>query len=75
MSGSRFRNSQFADGIEPNLLAVSPSLRWRIVSLYSCMYLPFAWFCGSDVIQGIVKQGSLWFLPLLAAAPALLGSL
>ena len=37
---------------------VSRSVRWRIVSLYSCMYLPFIWIFGNDAFQGAVKQGS-----------------
>lgn len=53
----------------------SPSQRWRIISLYSSLYLPFVWIFENDVFQGAVKQGSVSFLPLLAGAPALLCSL
>lgn len=53
----------------------SASVRWRLISLYSCMYLPFAWIFGNDVFQGAVKQGSLTFAPILAGAPALLCAL
>jgi hypothetical protein len=70
--------------IYPLLCAVqlgmtSRLLRWRIVSLYSCLYLPFIWVFTNDVFQGALKQGFLrgllGFLPFLAGAPALLCSL
>lgn len=51
---------------------LSPSIRWRIVSLYSCMYLPFAWVGGNENLLGAIKQGSLIVLPFIAGAPALL---
>ena len=54
---------------------MSRSLRWRIMSLYSCLYLPFVWICAEDTVQNQFKQGAWTFLPLLAGAPALLVSL
>lgn len=82
---SAFRDATFAligfgAFLYPLLCAVriglcSPSLRWRIASLYSCLYLPFIWLIANDVVQGIIKQGSWRFLPLLPGAPAMLASL
>jgi hypothetical protein len=57
------------------LVQVSPSIRWRIASLFACLYLPFVWICQNDVIQGAVKQGYWSLLPMLFAAPALFPSI
>jgi hypothetical protein len=56
------------------LAIVSASLRWRIASLYSCLYLPFVWIFRDHIFQDSLKRGSLEFVPLMAGAPALLCS-
>lgn len=53
------------------LAVVSKSVRWRVMSLYACLYLPFVWLFTNDVFRNAIKQGSWIFVPIVTGAPSL----